>query len=236
MTKYKHIIFDLDGTLTESRTVITDEMTFALRSLEETHDVVIISGAQKLQMLKQIPWLDDSSFTIMGQSGNDVTRFRELIFRNILSFEDIRVVFSHLEKLHEGYGIDNGVDVDSVEMRGGQISWSPVGHNAPKKIKTDYDPDGAKRREMLNKFPFNNENMMVRIGGTTCLDYTKVGFGKKGNLERLFDLNGWKFEDSVYIGDQIYEGGNDKEVEDIMLAIPINGPMQTLDVIKKIQG
>ena len=233
MRDKKHIVFDLDGTLTESRMLINDEMTEALADLEKLYDVVIISGAQKLQMIKQIPWLKLSSFTIMGQSGNDTTKEGQVLFRHILGFEEINVVLSHLADIHKEYKLGEGVEIDTLEARGGQISWSKVGHNTDRGVKVDYDPKGDKRREMLKKVPFNSERMMVRIGGTTTLDYTKVGWGKKGNLEKLFKLNGWKFEDAIYVGDQLYEGGNDEDVIEIMDTVSVENPDEALEYINQ---
>ena len=230
----KVLIFDLDGTLTHSRSVISHKMTDALRAAEGLYEVVVISGAQRLQMLNQIPWLEDSLFTVMGQSGNDTMKGDEMIFRNLLRFEDIHSVFLHLADIHDEYNLGVGVGIDTTEVRGGQISWSRIGHNADKAEKKAYDPNGDIRREMLERVPFKNEEMMVKIGGTTCLDYTRNGWGKRGNIEKLLELNGWKKEDCMYIGDQLFKGGNDEEVMQLMETVAVNGPEQTLKVINSI--
>ena len=224
----KNLIFDLDGTLTESRSLITKEMTTVLKEIEKDFNIVIISGAQKSQMLKQIPWLEESSFTIMSQSGNYAEKEGESLWQNNLSFDDLNTIFQHVELYLKE------VSNDVIEIRGGQVSVSLTGHNADRDVKKNFDKNGVKRMKILSEFPFEEKELLVRIGGTTCFDYTKVGWGKGGNLERLFGNNKWRFHESVYVGDQLYKGGNDEDVIEIMKTIQVAGPEETLLFIRKL--
>ncbi len=230
----KNVIFDLDGTLTESRSSIENKMTYALTDLYKKYNLVVISGAERKQMLKQIFWLEESPAISMSESGNYSKQGSNLIFRNLLTFQDLQSVLLHLSDIYDANDMGEEIGGDRIEVRGGQISWSLLGHNYPKNAKKIIDPFGNKRREMLKKTPFLNDDMMVKIGGTTCLDYTRIGWGKKGNLERLLKLNNWKKEDCVYVGDQLYEGGNDEEVKELMEVFPVKNPEETLNFIKTI--
>jgi len=225
--KIKHVVFDLDGTLTKSRSVISRDMTESLRELEGLYDVVIISGGQKSQMVKQIPWLEDSLFTIMSQSGCYAEKEGEVLWEKNLSIQDLQSVLLHLDD------IEVGIRNDMLEIRGGQASYSFIGHGAAPKQKKNFDPDGKFRRELLGRTPYINPDMMVRIGGTTCLDYTRNGWGKRGNLEELFKLNNWDFKDAIFFGDQLFEGGNDADVKHIMESVEVRNPNDTHFFITK---
>ena len=230
----KHIIFDMDGTLTESRSVIDMYMIGALSKLFVSHDVVIISGAERRQMKEQLLGLNLGTITIMAQSGNDAFKGIEQIIGNLLTFEDVHSVLLHISDIQDNNGMGEEVGGDRIEIRGGQISWSLLGHNYDKEAKRNFDPDGIIRRKFLEKTPFVNDDMMVKIGGTTCLDYTRDGWGKRGNIQTLVYKNKWSLGDCVYIGDQLYEGGNDEEVKNIMDVIQVDSPEQTLKVVNNI--
>ena len=242
-SKSKHYFFDMDGTLAESRSVCTPEMDKALRALARVHDVIIISGAERSQMKKQLPFIGKIlnsfvyKFYVLSQSGTDAMQGRKRLWLRKLSRFHHSVISSHInviKSLIEDEIIDPN---DLVEDRGGQVAYSILGHNAPKEKKAAYDPDGKKRTALLEQYPLESQYVQVRIGGTTCLDYTAQGWGKAGNIGYLLGVNRWKIEDCVYVGDQLYEGGNDHE----MIALfgkdrvkEVSGPDETLAFINSI--
>lgn len=230
MDNRKHYFFDLDGTLTESRSLISERMTDALHALAQKADVIIISGAEVKQMEKQIPWIMDGSAIVMGQSGNDARGMWE----NKLTDAEVSRIMSHtraVQEAHSAYDID---DDDRLELRGGQVSFSMIGHNADKARKKEYDPDGSVRREILKEIPFHVDGLSVRIGGTTCLDYSRDDWNKAGNIARLLEEKEWNRDACLYIGDSFFEGGNDAVMKDEMVCVEVTGPSHTLKVIEEL--
>ncbi|MEK7105967.1 MAG: HAD family hydrolase, partial [Patescibacteria group bacterium] len=66
MFPYKLTAFDLDGTLTRSKTPITPEMAGLLQKLSETTKVAIISGGSIVQFEKQLlPFIKPSKNIIL---------------------------------------------------------------------------------------------------------------------------------------------------------------------------
>lgn len=232
----KHFIFDMDGTLTESRSTAPEEIYIALSKLMEwKYDIVIISGAEMKQIYKQLPVLSSDpyeSLYFLAQSGNHAVRGIVQLWENKLSKEQENRISAHIELCLRHLGVKDRADL--IEYRGGQVSFSLVGHNADLAKKKAFDPYGAKRKELLTKFPFEDEELIVRIGGTTCLDYTKRDWGKAGNLKRLIATNNWKIEDCQYFGDQLYEGGNDEDVMDVMDCCQVANPKETYEIIEDI--
>ena len=241
----KHFFFDLDQTLTESRSVIRDDHMELLKDLSDMYDVVIVSGAQRSQMEKQLPALaEQSGMYVLAQNGNDAygkyhlhkesgESYEQHLWHNTLSWVEKFRVFKYIEDIiTDGLKFKNLDDL--VEDRGCQISFSLVGHHMPLGMKAAFDPDREKRRALLQKIPFHSDNLEVRIGGTTCLDFFKRGAHKGNNCRLLTELEHWNLEDCVYYGDALDKGGNDETVIGIMKTVAVRGPEDTFNHIKEI--
>ncbi len=242
MPERRHVFFDLDGTLTESKTPITARMTELLHSLIEVADVGVISGAVRRQMLAQIPWLSQYPVYVMPQSGNETYFNDMLMWRSELDEEVLALILAHVAKIRSstsyeraisGYALDGN---DIVELRGGQVSFSMIGHNAPLSRKVLFDPTASIRKSLLKEFPFENELAEVNIGGTTNLDYTRRGWNKAGNVTRLTTELGWCLDRCTYVGDRLHEGGNDYVMVPIMECHGVSGPTETAKTIERILG
>src|SRR3989344_8647603 len=98
----KHFFFDVDGTLTESRQLITNEVCGYLKFIITTgRDVVAISGAVREQMLKQLNGCEVNY--ILAQSGNDSPFWQKLFTE-----ENKKEVLRHIEQIkifYEGKNI-----------------------------------------------------------------------------------------------------------------------------------
>ena len=82
---YKHIFFDLDNTLTRTRSLVTPGMKDKLEQLmKQGRDLVIVSGATIEQMKKQT---DNLGCLYLGQNGNHTvdTRTGEELWRHMLT-------------------------------------------------------------------------------------------------------------------------------------------------------
>lgn len=231
MEEPKHIFFDLDGTLTKSKSFMSDDMCKAFVRLWEKKNVAIVSGGTVEQILKQVVNGALNKCYILGQSGNSTVKDDKPLIVNHLGFSELHSILLHLEDLFVAQDIQV-IERDRIEFRGGQVSYSFVGHNAPEQLKADFDPGGGKRTEMLVRTPFDNEKLKVRVGGTTCLDYYQ--YGKKENIQKLCRLLAWDLNDCLYFGDQLYEGGNDFDVTEIMNCVQVSGPESTLEYIKEM--
>lgn len=219
---------DLDGTITESRQIISQEMRAKLLSLKEP--IVVISGAERKQMEYQLNGLP---CVILAQSGNDSP-----LWQNKLSKEEVQEVYRHLDEIAKEFPqyIDNYYEHfwnmdDLVENRGCQIAFSFIGHHAQRTEKVTFDPTKKKRIAILKKVPFKSKTLKCTVAGTTCLDYTKKGGDKGSNLKRWIKENNLKKKDCVYFGDALFKGGNDESVIGVMKCVEIKDPD---DLLKKL--
>jgi HAD superfamily hydrolase (TIGR01484 family) len=231
--KYHHFLFDMDGTLTDSRTEATEEIIDMLNDLSMMGaTVTIISGALISQMRQQLPYLDDGIF-LLAESGN-YTRF----WKNKLTKEQKERINKHIQALRADYGYlfrQAEDENDLIQDRGCQLTLSLVGHHADKDLKREFDPKGEKRNHMLKTTPFIDAELCARVGGTTSIDYTIINGTKGKNLQRWLLKKHWYPEDCVYIGDALYPGGNDESViEVIPSCISTTGPLDTLKIVNDL--
>lgn len=224
----KHIIFDLDNTLTESRGVIKPDMASAIGSLVFSgKDVVVITGAQKHRADIQLG--DTPNIILMTQCGNMCAHWE-----NKLSDRQKDKILHHIYSIKTSYPFlfEDVKHEDLIEDRGCAVVFSLAGHHAASDIKKEYDPHGVRRQKILQNLPFIEKDIKVQIGGTTSFDYALRTKGQ--NLDLFIKVNDWDKKDCLYVGDALFENGNDSSVIGIMDTQNTSGPDRTLEIIKDI--
>jgi phosphomannomutase len=202
---YTHLFFDLDGTVTEKRSIIADEMRFRLSTL--TQDVIIVSSVEYSQMKYQLNGLPCLILAQHGRYAYDA-KTNEVIWNDTLSSMEIAEIEAHIRSLPRTWAVPN--ENDLVQNRGCEISYSLYGHNASPAEKNAFDPDGAKRRALLHAHPFRSMHVDVTIVGDTCLEYFQKGSNKGRNVLRFIAHKGWREDECIYFGDEIFPGGDDE--------------------------
>ena len=226
---YRHLFFDLDKTIAPSREPILPEMFDLLMSLP--HDIVIVSG----QWTNKIAWQSNElPTTRLGQNGNHaVTAEGTELWYTPLTDGERAAIMEHIEQLIDRLPEPPNREYTPIEDRGGQITFSPIGNTAPVELKRAYDPDASKRRALLEAVPFISEELVVKMGGSTSLDYIHKDRHKGANVKRLIAHNGWEAESCVYIGDGLYPGGNDESVIGVIDTIPVADHLETYRLLSE---
>lgn len=228
MKSYKHLFFDMDQTVAPSRQPILPEMFELLSSLP--HTIVIVSG----QDVAKIGWQSNNlpAFTL-GQNGNHATDIENNELWNVPLDETHRQeILEHINSIVKILDHDLNHEWNPIEDRGAQITFSPIGNTAPVEHKTSYDPDRKKREEYMRKVPFVSEDLVVKIGGSTSLDYIHKDRHKGTNVRKLIDLMSWDKDECIYFGDGLYPGGNDEAVIGVIETVAVT---DHLDTYQKLQ-
>lgn len=230
MKQYRHLFFDMDQTVAPSRQPILPEMFKLLTSLP--HDVVIVSG----QDVEKIGWQSNNlpAYTL-GQNGNHATDVENSELWNIPLDDAHRAeIMAHIEAITALLDHDLNHDWSPIEDRGAQITFSPVGNTAPVEHKMVYDPDRKKREYLMQQVPFESEELVVKIGGSTSLDYIHKDRHKGTNVQKLIDLKNWDKDDCVYFGDGLYPGGNDEAVIGVVETVAVEDHEDTYRKLLKM--
>ncbi|MBI1998903.1 MAG: HAD-IIB family hydrolase [Parcubacteria group bacterium] len=235
--KYKKIIFDMDGTLTVSRGEMGHAFVEIFEKLCAAFTVAVISGADVGQMHAQIPFKKiwkrtERDLYLMALNGNVCVWNGEEKWRTALFWRDRMEILKHISALRDEFPCEITDESDLVEDRAAQVSFSFIGHHAPREKKAEFDKKGILRSTALAKVPFASENIVVKVGGTTCLDYMPKNGTKAHNTARLFGEEGLK--DALFVGDNLTPGGNDAVMIGVTDCIMVESPVETFYLVERL--
>ncbi len=240
----KLIVFDLDGTLAESKAALDPEMSRLLHDLLDIVKVAVISGGDWPQFEKQVvsKLPHDQRLANLSLLPTCGTKFYQYSgdwkkqYEEDFAVEEREKILSSLKKAIgvAGFKIEK-LWGEQIEDRGSQITFSALGQNAPLEEKEKWDPDFAKRKKIKAILDTSIPEFSVRIGGSTSIDITKPGIDKAYGIGKLRDLLHVSLQEMIYIGDALFVGGNDYPAEKAGVdSIPVKGPDETKRVIQAI--
>jgi len=240
----KLIVFDLDGTLATSKSPLDEEMAALLGDLLELIDVGIISGGAWLQFERQVlahlprnAKLDKLS--ILPTCGTKFYQFKKgwkkLYSEDFTPDQKRKIVDSlNLAVAKAGYRVEK-IWGDAIEDRGSQITYSALGQKAPLEQKEKWDADFARRKKIKIILDTMIPEFSVRLGGATSIDVTRPGIDKAYGIRKLRDILGVPIKETIYVGDALFEGGNDYPAKQAgVICIPVRGPQETKRVIEAV--
>jgi phosphomannomutase len=240
----KLVVFDLDGTLAESKSPLDAEMANLLGSLLETVKVSVISGGNWPQFQKQVlaNLPHDKRLTNLSLLPTCGTKFYKydsdwkLLYAEDFTASERDKIIDSLNKAIESFDLKpEKTWGEVIEDRGSQITFSGLGQQAPIGEKKKWDPDFAKRKKMKGLLDKLIPEFSVNLGGTTSVDVTKHGIDKAYGIRKLRDVLGIAITDMVFVGDAIFPGGNDYPAKQAgVVSIMVQGPHETKRVIEAI--
>jgi len=239
------IVFDLDGTLAESKSSLDTEMATLLHDLLSTVKVAVISGGDwpqfEKQLLSKLPHDEClENLSLLPTCGTKFYEYNSGEWKKLYSedFTDAKKkkIIGSLTKSMDETGLkEKKVWGEIIEDRGSQITFSALGQQAPLKEKKKWDADFAKRKKMKTILDKLIPEFSVRLGGTTSVDITKPGIDKAYGIRKLRDNLGIAIEDMIFIGDALFPGGNDyPAIEAGVLSIKVRDPNESKRVIEAI--
>ncbi len=247
MEQKKVIVCDLDGTLAESKSTLSDSMSKTIGEMLKTHYFAVISGGDWPQFEKQFlsnfhiePGRMRNLF-LFPTSGAECMRWQDGEWTQVY---DRLLTADEKEKVLTGFSQaikDSGVDVpassygDIIEDRGEQITFSGRGQHAPNEVKSVWDPDQKKRRAIVAELQKHISDFEISIGGETSIDVTRKGVNKAYAIYKLEGILGVTKMDIVYIGDALYPGGNDTKAREAGVeCIQVSGPAETEKLLQSM--
>jgi phosphomannomutase len=240
----KLIVFDLDGTLAESKSSLDTEMSALLHDLLGIVKVAVISGGGwpqfEKQLLSNLPHDERlKNLSILPTCGTKFFQYagvwKKIYSEDFTTNEKEKIVRSLKKALGEaGFKVEK-VWGDVIEDRGSQITYSALGQQAPLEEKSKWDPDFAKRKKIKAILDTFIPEFSVRLGGETSIDVTKPGIDKAYGVRKLRDILGISLKEMIFIGDALFPGGNDYPAEEAgVVSIPVRGPNETKRVTEAI--
>jgi phosphomannomutase len=230
----KKYIFDVDGTLTPSRSRIDEDFRLWFTDFCVRNDVYLVTGSDYEKTREQLgDYLLRWPIFVYNSSGSDVwakgERVRSYQWKAPEELISTLEVFLKNSKFHIRTG-------KHIEYRPGSLNFSIVGRNANSKDRQAYvEWDLAtKEREVISKklnvlYP----NIHTSIGGETGLDIFPRGRDKSQILKDFSS------GDIIYFfGDRMDELGNDyplgSKLKDPSIAFHVRDWKHTFELLKEI--
>jgi HAD superfamily hydrolase (TIGR01484 family) len=240
----KLIVFDLDGTLAESKSSLDSEMSSLLHDLLGIVKVAVISGADwpqfEKQLLSNLP-KDERllNLSILPTCGTKFYQYSgdwEKIYSEDFTSQEKEKIISSLKKVLKEAGFKfEKLWGEEIEDRGSQITFSALGQQAPLDEKEKWDPDFNKRKKMKTLLDKIIPEYSIRMGGETSIDITKHGIDKAYGIRKLRDTLGIAIQEMIFIGDALFPGGNDYPAKEAGVAsIRVKDINETKRVIETI--
>ncbi len=214
-------VFDLDGTLAESKVNIDLEMGVLLAQLLVKGKVAIISGASFEQMSSQLPdsISKNNNLFLLPLDGGSFYDYKENAWQKVysqeLTDEEKKKIFDAFGKAFKDIGYVQPVKIygELIEDRGSQITFSALGQQAPLEEKEKWvEENNDKRLSIEKKLKNYLPDMEAKVAGLTSIDVTKKGIDKKFGIEQIIKHLNVSKEDVIFLGDAFGPEGNDYPV------------------------
>ncbi|VDO03912.1 unnamed protein product [Rodentolepis nana] len=234
-------LFDVDGTLTKPRQVISPETYDFLCELDKKVEIGIVSGSDLSKIIEQMG----------GRSA--LHKFKHVFSENgLVAYEYDKLISTMSIASHLGedslqrvtnfvlrYISDLKLPVKRgtfVEFRNGMLNVSPIGRSCsqPERIAFfEYDKIHKIREQMVEvlRKEFADYDLQFSIGGQISIDIFPKGWHK------CFCLSFLKDYDTIhFFGDKTMEGGNDYEIYNDPRTIghTVTSPEDTVKQLKEL--
>jgi len=240
----KLIVFDLDGTLAESKASLDEEMATLLGGLLNIVKVAVISGGNWPQFEKQVlAHLPQDkrlgNLSLLPTCGTKFYRYDagwKILYSEDFNQAEKAKIIGSLQQVMAASGLAAPQTWgEIIEDRGSQITFSALGQQAPLEEKKKWDPDFAKRQQMKTRLEQLIPEFSVRLGGTTSVDVTKPGIDKAYGIAKLRDTLGITIREMLFVGDALFPGGNDFPAKTAgVVSIQVRDPNESKRVIEAI--
>ncbi len=239
------VVFDLDGTLAASKSPLDADMARWLSRLLGVVKVAIISGGAWPQFEKQVlPKLADDdrldNLSLLPTCGTKFFRRRAgqwgILYSEDFTPDEKAKIISALNTALDKSGLRPQTSWgELIEDRGGQVTLSALGQNAPLDAKTAWDPTMEKRRKLKAILEPLIPGFSAQIGGSTSIDITRPGIDKAYGIRKLRDVLEIPIKRMLFIGDALFPGGNDYPAEEAGAeSIRVRDPLESARIIQAI--
>lgn len=224
------LLFDMDGTLTDARQPITNEVVTTLKVIKPSIKKYLVTGSDMSKIEEQIPHeiLLSQFEKVYACNGtrvyncnldmDDETRpiepelIHQVSLSDYYSESDINHIINVL--LKTAYETHTKIKTGTfIEWRDSQINFSVVGRNCTTNQRDDYvkwDTKSGERRKIIDQLreQFSGWGLSFRLGGQISIDITREGWDKSYAFKNMVESP----DQCIFFGDKICKDGNDLDI------------------------
>jgi phosphomannomutase len=224
------LLFDMDGTLTDPRQPISEDVVNVLRDVKAPIKKYLVTGSDMSKIDEQIPnnLLLELFNRVYACNGTRVWNCDldmddelgavepELLHKTSLRDHYSEADISHIVNtlLKTAYETHTKIKTGTfVEWRESQINFSIVGRNCTKEQREDYvkwDAKSGEREKIVAQLRehFRGWGLSFRLGGQISIDITREGWDKSYAFKNMIESP----DQCVFFGDKICKDGNDLDI------------------------
>lgn len=243
------IVFDLDGTLTESKAYLKPEMSRLMVKLLEKKRVAIIGGGKYELFKKQFTAPFDCpkellrNLFLFPTTATAFYRYQKnswkKVYRLELSKRDRERIKKAFAKVFEavGYVHPEKIYGKVIEDRGTQITFSALGQEIVAmlgekegvRLKGEWKKKNtALKLKMAKMLQTLLPDLEIHSAGYTSIDVTKKGIDKAYGVKQIEKHLGVPVRKMIFVGDALYPGGNDYAAKKTGIGcFKVDGPKDT---------
>lgn len=255
MKNIKLIVFDLDGTLTESKSYMDAEMSRLLCELLAKKTAAVIGGGKYDLFQKQFlskfkcPKERLAKLYLFPTTATVFYRYNGRVWKKVyehkLPLPVRKKIIKAFEKIFRkmNYSYPKKTYGKLIEDRGSQITFSALGQDVVEKLgakgirmKKDWKRKNQKlKMKMARQLQKLLPNLEVRAAGYTSIDVTRKGIDKAYGIRQIQKHLKIPIKNMLFVGDALKPGGNDYAARKTGIkCIEVSGPREAKKIIRDI--
>jgi len=230
-------VFDVDGTLTDSRQPMNPEFKEFMLKFMENKDVFLVTGSDRLKTYEQLGFeFYEACKGVWQCNGNEFWEGSQRGPKNdfVVDYEFKKFLTNHVNSSR--YPIKTG---SHIEERTGMLNFSTIGRGATLQQREEYYKWDLKYHErILLCEQINHEypKLLASVGGQISIDIAP----RSNNKSQIADILNKQYDHIHFYGDKMEYGGNDYPlattitIGNMGTAYPVENYKQTWEVLKQL--
>ena len=212
--KIKLVAFDLDGTLTQHKSPLSQENRRTLDMLGEKYKLLMVGAGMCSRIFEQ---MGHYPIDILGNYGMQYAEYCPktgglTVVRDTVIPCERDSVEQRVTAMREKYGFTQYTGENVEYHSSGCVTFPILGTKARIEDKLAFDPDRSKRRRIHEDIKRTFSDFIVFVGGSSSFDMAPAPYDKAYALTQYCAEHGLAHDEVAYVGDDYGPGGNDESV------------------------
>jgi phosphomannomutase len=197
-------IFDVDGTLTPSRSKMDPEFQEYFLWFAKTHQVYLATGSDYPKTVEQVgSEICETVKACYNCSGNSIWVAGKEVYKADWELPELARYFLESCLYESKFSIRTGTH---IEERPGMVNYSTIGRNCTQEERSQYvlfDTESNERHTIADSFNTMFPDLEAKVGGDTGIDIFPKGLDKSQIAQHIKGA-------AIFFGDKMMPGGNDR--------------------------